>query len=198
MTAAIQPETPKELFRELVEKALARREVEPDSTVAFYLVTLLDDFIRPESIARRAGLETESTLAELFCTAIGTEGARRLTLLKYTGDLALFVSGFFSDSLAGKTANVDYYIRMGSTAYGTAAAHTRRPILASVFDELAREFAGFVDVLGEVSERCAVNDETNLLRLYERWKATGSPRTAAVLRGAGVVLRPGQDDLPAC
>ncbi len=198
MTAAIQPETPKELFRELIGEALARREAEPDSTVAFYLVTLLDDFIRPESIARRAGLEPASTLAELYCAAIGAGGARRLTLFKYTGDLALFVSGFFGDSLGGSSADVDYYIRMGSTAYGAAAVHTRRPTLASLFDELAREFAGFADVLGEVSERCAVNDESNLLRLYERWLATRSPRTAAVLRGAGVVLRPDQDDLPTC
>ncbi len=198
MTAAIQPETPKELFRELVGEALARREVEPDSAVAFYLVTLLDDFIRPETIARRAGLEPASTLAELYCAAIGAGGPRRLTLFKYTGDLALFVSGFFADSLGGRSAGVDYYIRMGSTAYGAAANHARRPTVASLFDELAREFAGFVDVLGEVSERCAINDESNLLRLYERWLATGSPRTAAVLRGAGVVLRPDQDDLPPC
>ena len=59
--------------------------------------------------------------------------------------------------------------------------------LLPVFAELADNFIGFVDVLSEVSERSSCGSNTDLLRLYERWLKTGSPRSGQLLVEQGVV-----------
>ncbi len=190
MTAAIQLETPRELFKELVERALERQALEPSPNSAFYLVNLLDEFVRWDDLAERSGAAEDATLAELYCQAVCSEGARRLTLFKHAGDLALFVAGFFAESLRRRPVGVDYYIRIGGHAYGAAAEHSRKAAVAALYAELAGNFAAFVEVLGEVSESCAARVQANLMKLYDRWLETGSERTAAVLRSAGLVVQP--------
>ena len=56
-----------------------------------------------------------------------------------------------------------------------------------MFDELAEKFSGFVDVLGEVSERTGLTSNTDLLRLYERWLRTKSRRSGDLLVKQGIV-----------
>ena len=48
-------------------------------------------------------------------------------------------------------------------------------------------FAGFVDVLSEVSERTSCVSNADLLRLYEKWLKTGSRRSGQLLVERGVV-----------
>jgi len=43
----------------------------------------------------------------------------------------------------------------------------------------------FVDVLSEVSERTSCSSNTDLLRLYEKWLKTGSPRSGQLLVDPG-------------
>jgi len=54
-------------------------------------------------------------------------------------------------------------------------------------NELADNFVRFVDVLSEVSERASLGSNADLLRLYERWLRTGSPRSGQLLAERGVV-----------
>ena len=56
-----------------------------------------------------------------------------------------------------------------------------------MFAELADEFVAFVGVLSEVSERTPCTSNTDLLRLYETWLRTGSPRSGQLLVQRGVV-----------
>jgi hypothetical protein len=81
---------------------------------------------------------------------------------------------------------VDYYIALGERAYGSLA-RTSDDTFADVFDELSGKFSGFVDVLGEVSERTALSSNTDLLRLYEKWLRTRSPRSGDLLAQKGIV-----------
>ena len=66
-------------------------------------------------------------------------------------------------------------------------------MLRDLFGELAEKFAAFADVLSEVSEECALTDDRNLLRLYERWRQTGSQRSAEMLRARGILVVPSSD-----
>ena len=45
-----------------------------------------------------------------------------------------------------------------------------------------------VDLLNEVSERTQLSTNAGIVRLYERWKKTGSERLASLLAGQGVTL----------
>ena len=58
---------------------------------------------------------------------------------------------------------------------------------APIFSELAEKFTRFVDVLSEVSDRSGTNSSTDLLRLYEKWLRTRSPRNGDLLLERGIV-----------
>jgi hypothetical protein len=65
--------------------------------------------------------------------------------------------------------------------------HTLRgQVFASVFAELAEKFQDFVDVLSEVRDAARGSDDADVLRLYETWLRTGSPRAARLLRRLGI------------
>jgi hypothetical protein len=55
-----------------------------------------------------------------------------------------------------------------------------------VFAELADKFQRLVDTLNDVSEMAHRHDEQDVLRQYEIWLKTGSPRAYGILRGLGV------------
>ncbi len=114
--------------------------------------------------------------------------------LQRVGDVALFIAGFFADSLAHKLVDLDYYIYMGGNAYGSLSEEirgtTRGKALAAVYRELARKFQILVDVLNEVRDGARQSSDIDVLRTYEIWLRTGSKRAAELLRQNGVVPMP--------
>jgi hypothetical protein len=110
--------------------------------------------------------------------------------LKRLGDVALFISGVFADSLNRKLVDVDYYIAMGGKAYSYLSDSSRNTlrwqVLSEVFEELASKFAVFVDILGEVSENAHFNRDVDVMRLYEVWLRTGSKRAGRRLQRLGI------------
>ncbi len=114
--------------------------------------------------------------------------------LQRIGDVALFIAGFFADSLAHRLVDLDYYIYMGGTAYGSLSEEirgtTRGKALAGVYMELARKFQILVDILNEVRDGARQSSDIDVLRTYEVWLRTGSKRAAELLRQNGVVPIP--------
>ena len=117
--------------------------------------------------------------------------------LQRIGDVALFIAGFFADGLAHKLVDLDYYIHMGGTAYGSLSdairGTTRGRALCDVYSELACKFQTVVDVLNEVRDGAQHSSDVNILRAYEIWVKTGSKRAESLLRQNGVVPMPGLD-----
>jgi hypothetical protein len=184
MGGSLFEETPVEYFKELVESAVARQRLEVDPQTSFYLVNLLCGFVRLERGA--AGPLDDEPLALRLAQALEAGGVEQRARLRTLGDLSLFVSGFFSDSLARKTTDIDYYVSMGEYAYGSLSRF-EEAALAQIFSELASKFCSVADVLSDVSERSALTSNTDLLRLYERWLRTGSRRSAQLLAERGIV-----------
>jgi hypothetical protein len=179
----VRRESAVEFFKELVDGALAHQRLVANELTTYYLVQLLANFIeRPV-----AGDENENTpLAVRLAQALEAGGMRQRASLKHIGDVSLFVSGFFSDSLNRKVVDVDYYVSIGGYAY-TALSRSENETFSRIFAELAEKFVGFVDVLSEVSERTSCASNADLLRLYERWLKTGSRRSGQLLVERGVV-----------
>jgi len=94
----------------------------------------------------------------------------------------------FSASNSASLVDVEYAIAMTSRAYDAlgevAARHGRGA--RSVWEELAAKFSQLVEVLNEVSERTLATSNAGLLRIYEKWIKTGSPRVATLLSEHGV------------
>ncbi len=184
MGGSLFEETPAEYFKDLVESAVARQRLEVGSLTSYYLVNLLCGFVRLE----RNGAATldDEPLALRLAQALESGGVEQRARLRSLGDLSLFVSGFFSDSLNRKPVDVDYYVSMGEYAYGSLSRFEEAS-LASTFGELASKFCSMADVLADVSERSALTSNADLLRLYERWLRTGSRRDSQLLVEQGIV-----------
>lgn len=181
--ALVRNESPVEYFRELVELAMKRQHLAAGERTSFYLVNLLTGFVHFD---RSATPPEDEALGVRFVRALHAAGVRQRDELRQIGDRSLFISGFFADSLARGLVDVDYYIYLGEYAYGSLARQGDGTF-GDVFDELSGKFAAFVDVLGEVSERSALASNADLLRLYERWLRTRSPRSGELLAARGIV-----------
>jgi len=179
----VRRESAIEYFKELVEGALAHQGLAAQELTAFYVVHLLASFI--ERPAQNADAD-DTPLAVRLAHALESGGSEQRASLKEIGDMSLFVSGFFSDSLNRKLVDVDYYASIGGYAY-QALSRFETEMFSPVFAELADKFAGFVDVLGEVSERTSCTSNADLMRLYEKWVKTGSRRAGQLLVERGVV-----------
>jgi len=179
----VHDETPMEYFKQLVEGALAHQRLQSSEHTTFYVVNLLAAFVCPQ---RDTADALQEPLALRLARAMQTGGARQREGLRQVGDVSLFLSGFFADSLARKLVDVDYYITIGGYAYGYLSRRDDDGC-APVFSELAEKFTRFVDVLSEVSDRSGTNSSTDLLRLYEKWLRTRSSRNGDLLLERGIV-----------
>lgn len=175
-----------EFFREMVADALSQRRARVQEVTEFYLVNLLAGFLEKEKlfVERPDGSVTAEPLALILLRAVEADRRLRAAHLRRLGDTALFVSGFFGDSLANSLVDVGYYVAMGERAYGALADGGE----GLPFEELARRFSEFVDLFAEIAELADLRSNRGLLRLYERFLVTRSERVARQLRERGVAL----------
>src|SRR6267143_666582 len=181
--AVFRRESAVEYFKELVDGALSHQGLATQELTAYYVVQLLASFLQRRLTADQ---DAGTALALRLGRALDSAGIQQRATLKEIGDVALFVSGFFSDSLQRKLVDVDYYVSIGGCAYSTLS-RVESDTFTPVYAELGEKFVGFVDVLAEVSERTSCSSNADLLRLYEKWVKTGSRRSGQLLVERGVV-----------
>ena len=102
MTERLLQSTAKEFFRALLRQACDEQKVLPSETAEFYLVQLLERFVRPEE-----GL-LDRPLALDFLESLEVDPPERYQRLKHVGDTALFVSGVFTESLESTAVGPEY------------------------------------------------------------------------------------------
>jgi hypothetical protein len=182
----------REFFRDSVQRAMRQQHVEVDDHTEHYVVNVLTMFSRSEQLYENTaeGIRLKP-LAHMLAQAMDAPTAEhRNQALRRLGDVSLFVAGFFAQSFARKLIDIDYHIAMGGRAYGTLAessrATQRGQAFSMVFAELALKFQRLVDVLNEVAEMSHTHTDKDILRLYEIWMKTGSPRAHGILCRLGV------------
>ena len=190
-----------EFFRDSVDAAMASNKVAVDDHTAHYVVNLLTAFVRSEALYDQmpAGPRLQP-LALMLADAAGAPSAEERNMaLRRLGDVALFVAGFMAGCLDRSPVGINYYVRMGGGAYHCLAlalpASTRGRAIAPVYAELSARFIDLVDVLTEVRHVAGASRDRDILRLYELWLTTGSPRAARLLRLLGIEpnQQPGSD-----
>jgi hypothetical protein len=187
-----------EWFREMVGDALSRRRLEIQEVTEFYLVNLLTSFVEREKlfVEDADGNVHAEPLALILLRALDADRRARTASLRRLGDTALFVSGFFGDSLSRSLVDVDYYIAMGERAYSALADSERRPGLDDLYGELSNRFGAFVDLFAEIAELSQLRSNRGLVRLYERFLLTRDARTAQLLQERGGALCSGPGVAP--
>lgn len=182
----------REFFHESVQTALRNQQVAVDDHTEHYVVNVLTMFARSDALYERTPEGPRlKPLAHMLAEATEAPTQQlRDQALRRLGDVSLFIAGFFAQSFARKLVDVDYHIAMGGRAYGTLAESMRGSVrgqaFATVFLELAQKFQRLVDVLNDVAEMAYEHSNKDILRLYEIWMKTGSPRAFNILRRLGV------------
>jgi hypothetical protein len=180
-------------FRTSIESVIDRHGVRVDPHAAHYVVNLLTLFSRSEEFyeddGEHYGLRPFALL--LADAADASSPEQRTHSLQRIGDVALFVAGFFAESLDNKPVDIDYYIYMGGNAYGSLSDEVRGTFrgnaFADIYRELAVKFQVLVDVLNEVRDEARQDSVVDLMRTYRIWRKTGSRRALRILRQHGIV-----------
>ena len=181
----------REFFKDSLDAAMDRQGLSADEHTSYYVVNLLTLFARSETLFDKTenGLELKPVAKVLAESIDAPRPDERNFALQRIGDVSLFVAGFLADGLARRLVDIDYYVFMGGTAYGTLSESVkgskRGELFSSVFAELSSKFQEFVDVLTEIREEGS-SRQSDILRLYEVWLKTGSRRVERALRAAGI------------
>lgn len=183
----------REYFRELVGRARSDQGLQLGEGAEAYLVNLLTEFTWSERlfVPTEDGKKDEEPLAWMLIRALEAPPAERIQELRRLGDTSLWVAGLFEDHVDRRALSPAYYRSMGHHAYAQLAAalgaRRRQRALAELYDELAQNFDRMVDLLNEISERVALSTQQGLLRLYERFRRTGSLRAGRLLASQGLL-----------
>lgn len=185
-------ETPlSEFFMERIQKALVNQQVAISSELEFYLVNLLQEFKKTEKLFEQSGSKmAEQPLALLLAQAVDGDWPTKIRCLKKIGDISLYTAGFFSDSVKRKLVSLDYYIRMGGGAYShLSGLLNRQKTFSQLYGELSNLFPHLVDVLSEVALAKHWQTNGDILKMYEKWLATGNTHLEALLKKEGILTQ---------
>lgn len=183
----------REFFHDSVQQALNHQHVSVEAQTECYLVNVLTRFAHADEFYEQT--EQGKALRPLACMlsdAISAQAVEQQRQhLQRMGDVSLFMAGFFAHSFARKLIDIDYHIAMGGRAYSALADSWRGKMRGAVFNtlfaELAVKFQRLVDVLNEVADMAKPANDQDVLRLYEIWLKTGSPRARQQLDRCGVI-----------
>ena len=183
----------RDYFRTSIDGVIEKQGVHLDPHATCYVVNLMTLFSRSEDFYEDDG-DTYGVkpLALMLADAADAPSPKeRNRSLQRIGDVALFLAGFFIDGLARRAVDVDYYVNMGGSAYGSLSDEIRGSVrgdaFAPVYRELAIKFQVLVDVLNEVRDGARGHSDGDIVRSYEIWRKTGSRRAERLLREQGVV-----------
>ena len=195
-TSVVTANNVREYFLDAFTQATEHQDLAVDEPTRAYVVNLLANHCRASKLCRFTDDGAHhKPLALIYAEALDAPGAeQRNQTLRQLGDLALFVAGFFADSLNRKAVGIDYYIGMGTSAYASLHNSLQRsaavPIHGDLFAELGAKFGMLVDILSEISETSGFTSNRSTLRTYELWLKTGSERARRSLERSGIVPLP--------
>jgi len=176
-------------FEVIVRQAIEARRVEVSDPAGQYLALLLSSYARGE-----LGPEPfDEPLTFLLRDALESAGMVRFQRLRTIRDNVLYALGFFHRALTRRGADSGYVMRIGASAYEHASTMMRLGGADGggydVLGELSDHFDRFVEILTEVADGAMArggHDDESVLRLYERWRRTGSIRLAQALGNLGI------------
>lgn len=188
MTSPLVSENLFDFFNGRLAEVSAQQRAGLSKDAHIYLANMLVELADPQRIQ---GGEEPPTLADMHLRAANSPPELALRRYKELGDYALYMGGYFGDSLERKIVGVEYYADMGGSAFhrvaGLSAVTGHLAQLRELFRELACTFRACLGVLAQVSDQGREKRSEDLGRLYERWLTTGDPHTHARLLALGVV-----------
>lgn len=111
---------------------------------------------------------------------------QKCLLFRQLGDLALFLGALFPEHYEKRGIGQDYLVGMGSGAYDYLADNTNNK--RHLFSELAQAFTKLLDLIAQACLKQTQFDACDILKSYQRWRATQDPRLAQQLQSLGIPI----------
>lgn len=164
-------------FHERLSEVRQSQSFDATETSEFYVVNLLETFSQADQLYHTGedGRRENEALAMILHRAVFCAPGEQVNHYRRLGDVALFIAGFFAQSLKRGAVGLSYYIDMGQGAYSSLADHVRGrdgKAFRELFQELADTFSGWVEVLRALSAEASLGAQLNSLpdvELFERW-----------------------------
>lgn len=175
-------------FHDRVEDARTSLPVRICDDTSLYLTSLLVERARTDRPTT-----PEETLAELHMRAANAPPAEQARAYRELGDRALYLLGYFAESLERRTVGPAYYAEMGSAAYHRVDIVFKRwfaDAFGPVFRELAFRFTDCVHLIEDVRRTHDEDNPDDPMALYRLWLATGNAQYADKLKELGILLLP--------
>lgn len=172
-----------EFFRERVETAVAHQRAPVSRGTVWYLSSMLAEQGRMDPAT------ADATLVELRERAVRAPPGEAVTWWRKLGDQSLLIVGWFREQIERRRVSRDYCAAMGSSAYDRLGRLLGEPGegWGAVFAELGERYHACAEVIAEVRDESRERSDTDLVKLYEEWLQTGSPRVAERLSRLGLV-----------
>lgn len=192
MVTLIEQKSIREFFEERFDEVLSKNMVELHGLTRCYILGLLTDFSLSHVAFSMEREDPEMPLSVRFLKATGKATREKLKDYKMIGDFSLFISGFFSEFIQDKIADMEFYIAIGSNAYSNIESSLRtisafkEDSFIRMYRELAEKFPDLVDLCIDMSERMRGETNRNIMRIYERYIQFGAKRYEKALKEAGI------------
>lgn len=186
-------------FYEKVGDAKQNQGLEATDETSYYVINLLESFAQADMLygVDAEGNRRDEALAMILAKAVSSHPGETIGHYRRLGDMSLFISGFFADSLRGRSVGVAYYVDMGQGAYASLSSMMRSrrssgaEVYRKLYGELSESFADWVEVLREVSESSQLStppEEEETDALFERWQRARGRRASQL---ASAMMRRG-------
>jgi len=174
-----------DLLEEELRYSMDNQDVRANQETQAYLTGLLARFTLRKALHEDSGgMAVHQLLAEMYAKARSERGSRGYSDL---GDLALFMSGFFSYKVRKSFMGPRYYADMGRMAYGRAADIMAMSLegkeIATLYTDLSDRFPAFRNVLEEVADRVQIDQNHSLINLLGRLKDPARVHDVLAYRG---------------
>ncbi|MCO4744073.1 MAG: hypothetical protein KC912_04745 [Proteobacteria bacterium] len=173
-------------FRECVDNVVDREGIELADDTQLYLASMLAERARADRPTA-----PETTLAELHGRAALARPGEQAAAYRELGDRALYLLGYFRESLTRRIVGPRYYASMGAAAYHRTDLVLKAwfaDAFGPVFAQLSVQFDECVHIVTAVRQTHEGDHPDPMIRLYERWIDTGSEDARARLAKRGLLL----------
>lgn len=128
-----------QVWQALIQESAVKAQVCLNETLESYLVFLLMRFARDSALVDSVFALDYLQLQQMLLH-------QRQTGLRDLGDKCLLFAGLYPGNATRKHVKVDYFIRLGRTAYADLSMLTQDS-LSQLYSELSCEFIGLMEVL---------------------------------------------------
>ena len=188
-TSIVEGSHIQEFFMQEIKKASVHIGIRLSDLIEFYIVSLLTNFEKTESLfIHREDHFEEEPLALMLARAIDGDIATQIKELKKIGDTALYTTGFFSEHIVNKAVKLSYYVDMGSNAYSLLSEKfAGNKTFEELYNDLASQFVDIAHIIGEISIPENVASNIDLLKLYELYLRSGDEKLRTILLKEGII-----------